>query len=298
MLKLLILETRPNFLVLPVVLVILASAISYYYGVVNIGASALALVGLLLLHISVNTLNEYFDFIWGVDQHTQRTPFSGGSGLLPAGKISPSVALWLGIISFVLAVPVGAYFVFTRGWFLLPLFIAGAVIVLGYTPLLTKIGHGTAEISAGLGLGTLPVWGICLILNPQFSLPILYASVPSGFLVANLLFLNEFPDVEADKIAGRKTLPIQLGKPRAAFIYLLTTSAAYVWIIIGVMLKLIPVASLISLLTLPLALRAVRIAMTHKSNSELLPAQADNVIVVLLTQFLLALGYLLTSIFR
>ncbi|MCX7765556.1 MAG: prenyltransferase, partial [Candidatus Sumerlaeia bacterium] len=271
-LKLLILETRPNFLILPIVLVILASAISYYYGTVNLLASGLALVGLLLLHISVNTLNEYFDYIWGVDQHTQRTPFSGGSGLLPAGKLAPSVALRLGIISFVLAVPVGGYFIFTRGWFLLPLFIAGAIIVLGYTPVLTKIGYGTAEISAGLGLGTLPVWGICLILNPQFSLPILYASIPSGFLVANLLFLNEFPDVEADKIAGRKTLPIQLGKRRAGFLYALTTSAVYIWLIIGAVIQLMPVSSLIALLTLPLAIKAIRIALTHKTNSELLPA--------------------------
>lgn len=295
-LKTYFLETRPQFLILSLVLIILATSMAWYDGIFNIKYTLLTFLGLLLLHISVNTLNDYFDYKSGIDLKVNRTPFSGGSGLLPSGKISARQTFWLGMISFILAVPIGVYFVLNKGFYLLPIFILGAIFVFYYTSHLAKFGFGVSEISAGLGLGTLPVLGVYLILNKGFSFPVLFACIPSGILVCNLLYLNEFPDVEADITDKRKTLPIILGKDRAAILYSALTLLVYVWIISGVILKFMPPFTLIALLTLPFAFKAIGGSLAHKDLSKLVPAQGANVMVVLLTQLLLGVGYILARV--
>ena len=290
------LETRPQFLLLSPVLVILGMGIALYNGAFNTLYFLLSLLGLTLLHISVNTLNDYSDFKTGIDLNAKRTPFSGGSGFLPSGQLTASSVLKLGLGAFILAVPIGVYFLFIRGFYLLPVFVLGAIFVLLYTSHITKLGLGLAEITAGLGLGTLPVFGTFLIINGGFSWAALYASIPSGFLVCNLLLLNEFPDIEADKVGQRKTLPIMLGSKKAAVIYSVLVIVVYIWIAAGVILKLMPALCLLAILTLPIGLKAIKDAMTFKRIEELLPAQGANVMVVLLTQLLLGIGYILARV--
>jgi len=291
------LEIRPNFLVLPFVLIFLSTAMAWHYGYSNIGFTLLALIGLILLHISTNVLNEYGDYKTGIDFNTDRTPFSGGSGILVSGKIPPKHALWMGIVSFILAVPIGAYFIFIKGLLILPIFILGSVLVLFYTSHIAKLGFGLSEISAGLGLGTLPVLGAYIIISEGYNLSAVYASIPSGILVFNLLFLNEFPDIEADLKGGRKTLPITLGTQKSAVLYSLLTSMVYIWILFGALIKLIPTFTLISLLTLPVAVKAIKCSFAHSDKDTFLKAQAANVLVIMLTQILLGIGFILAKIF-
>ncbi|MEE8318970.1 MAG: prenyltransferase, partial [Dehalococcoidales bacterium] len=123
-LKVWFMETRPQFLVLTVVLAFLGTSIAWYNGFFHLGYAALAFLGLLLAHISVNTLNDYFDFKSGVDLAAQRTPFSGGSGVLPAGLLKPGQVLRFSLIALLLAATIGIYFVVVRGWLLLPLLVA------------------------------------------------------------------------------------------------------------------------------------------------------------------------------
>ena len=294
--KELFLVTRPQFLILSPVLVILGMGIALYNGSFNTLYFILSLAGLILLHISVNTLNDYSDYKTGIDFKAKRTPFSGGSGFLTSGRLSASSVLKLGLISFILAVPIGVYFLFARGLYLIPLFILGAIFVLWYTSHLTRIGPGVSELAAGLGLGTLPVFGTFLIINGGFSWTALYASIPSAFLVCNLLLLNEFPDIEADKVGNRKTLPIVIGTKKAAVIYSILTLLVYIWVAVGVVFRLMPVWSLLTFLTLPIGLKAIKGAMTFEKIEELIPAQGANVMVVILTQLLLGIGYILARL--
>lgn len=131
---------RSPFLLLSVVLAFLGTSIAWYDGAFHIGYALLAFFGLLLAHISVNVLNEYFDYRSGVDLETKRTPFSGGSGTLPAGLIRPEQVLWLGLASFLVIVPIGIYFVIVSGWPLLPLLVVAAICIILYTPLILKMG--------------------------------------------------------------------------------------------------------------------------------------------------------------
>jgi len=294
-LKVWFLATRPNFLLLPVVLAFLGTSIAWRDGPIHPGYALLAFLGLLLCHISVNVLNNYFDYRSGIDLETKKTPFSGGSGILPGGLLSPGRVLWFGLISFLLAVPIGVYFVLTAGWLLLPLILVGAVCILLYTPFLTRLGW--TEWAPGLGLGALPVLGFYFVQTSSYTLPAIIASVPSGILVHNLLFLNEFPDAAVDKKAGRKTLPIVMGKARASIVYSVLTAVVYLWIAGAVIAGLMPVFALIALLTLPLGVRAIRGAVKEREGiNELVPAMRDNVLVILLTQLLLGAGYVLAVV--
>jgi 1,4-dihydroxy-2-naphthoate octaprenyltransferase len=288
------LETRPQFLLLSVVLAFLGTLIAWYDGAFRLDYALLAFIGLLLCHISVNVLNDYCDYRSGIDLEVKRTPFSGGSGILPPAQLKPRQVFWFGLICFLLAIPIGVYFVITRGWLLLPLLLVGAVCILLYTPFLTKLGW--PEWAPGLGMGTLPILGFYFIQTATYTLPAVIASIPSGILVHNLLLLNEFPDAEADRKGGRKTSPITMGKARASVLYSVLTVIVYLWIIGAVVAKLMPLFSLMALLTLPFAIKAIRGTLRHREGiSELVPAMSNNVLVVLLTQLLLGVGYILAG---
>ncbi len=293
-LKLWFLETRPQFLILSVVLAFLGTSIAWYDGYFHLGYALLAGFGLLLTHISVNTLNDYFDYRSGVDLATRRTPVSGGSGILPAALLSPKQVFWLGTSSFLLAVGIGVFFILVQGWLLLPLLLLAAVCILFYTPVILKMPW--PEWVAGLGLGALPILGLYFAQAAQYNWHAVIAAVPSGILVHNLLLLNEFPDTEADSRAGRRTLPIIMGGARASLIYAAFTMAVYLWIIGWVIARVMPVFSLISLLTLPFALKAIKGSRKHQDMAQLVPAMGSNVLVVLVTQLLLGIGYLLARI--
>ncbi len=296
-LKVWFIETRPQFLALSVILAFLGAAIGWNDindGSFHIGYALLAGVGLVLMHISVNTLNDYSDYKSGIDLKTERTPFSGGSGILPAALLRPKQVLWLGIISLLLAVPIGVFFIIVKGWLLLPLLIIAALCVIGYTPVVLK--KRWPEWVAGLGLGTLPVLGIYFAQTGEYMLPVLVAAVPSGILVHNLLLLNEFPDVEADSTADRKTLPITMGRKKAGIFYSAMTVLVYVWIAGAVIAGQMPVWSLLALLTIPFAVKAIQGAMHPEDMSKLVPGMANNVLVVLLTQLLMGVGYILANV--
>jgi len=287
-------ETRPQFLLLSVVLTFLGTSLAWFDGYFNLGRALLAGFGLVLTHISVNTLNDYFDFKSGIDKKTVRTPFSGGSGILPAGLLTPVQVFWLGTISLLLAAAIGIYFVIVTGWQLLPLLVIAALCIILYSPLILKTPY--PEWAAGLGLGTLPVLGLYYVQTGNFTLHAVLASIPSGILVYNLLLLNEFPDVEADKIGNRKTLPITAGLKQAGRVYSVMMLVMYLWII--VLACLIPGHGfiLIGLLTLPFAVKAIRGALRSHDISKLVPGMANNVMVVLITQLLIGIGFILGKI--
>jgi 1,4-dihydroxy-2-naphthoate octaprenyltransferase len=293
-LKVWFLETRPQFLLLSVVLAFLGTCIAWYDGYFHLGHAVLAFFGLLFTHISVNVLNDYFDYRSGIDLETKRTPFSGGSGILPAALLTPRQVFWLGTGAFILAVPIGIYFIAIKGWLLLPLLIVAAVCVLMYTPIILKLNW--PEWSPGLGLGALPVLGIYFAQTGFYTIPAMVASIPSAFLVHNLLLLNEFPDTDADRKAKRKTLPITMGKAKASIVYSAVTIAVYLWII-GVAVAIQEPFLLIALLTLPFAIKAIKGSRKPDDMGKLVPAMANNVMVVLLAQLLLGIGYILAGIF-
>jgi len=290
-------ETRPQFLSLSIVLAFLGTAIAWHRGSFNFGHALLACFGLVLTHGSANAINDYFDFKSGIDLNVQRTPFSGGSGLVPDGKLPLMQALWVGVVTSLAALVIGIYFVIVSGWMLMPLLVAAILCLVLYTPVILRTPW--PEWSPGLGLGILPILGFYFVQTGEYDWVVLIASIPSGILVHNLLLLNEFPDVEADREGGRKTTPVVFGMETAGWFFRLTTISVYIWIVCCVLATLItgsvimPVYCLAALLTLPFAAKAMRGSREYNDRSRLIPALHSNVLFILVTQVLLGVGYIL-----
>jgi 1,4-dihydroxy-2-naphthoate polyprenyltransferase len=294
-------ETRPQFLFLSIVLTFLGTAMAWYYGSFNFGYALPAGFGLVLTHGSANAINDYFDYKSGIDLNVRRTPFSGGSGLVPEGKLPLKHALWVGVVTSLVALMIGIFFVIVSGWQLIPLLVAAALCLVLYTPVILKTHW--PEWSPGLGLGILPILGFYFVQTGQYDWVVLIASIPSGILVHNLLLLNEFPDVEADRKGGRKTIPVVFGMEAAGKFFRISTISVFIWIFCCVLATLItgnvvmPVYSLITLLTLPLAIKAMKGSKEYKDISKLVPALGSNVMFILITQLLLGVGYILEKMF-
>jgi len=251
---------------------------------------ALALIAAISAHISVNAFNEYFDYRTEVDAHTQRTPFSGGSGTLQAHPELAKATLTLSWITLAIVAVIGLYFCSVWGWQALPIGILGLILLYGYTVWMVY-QPALCLIAPGLGFGPLMVLSAHFALTGTFTWQALIASLVPFFLVSNLLLLNQFPDVEADRSAGRRHFPILLGRTRSGYLYIAFLIAAYLVIIFGVLFGFLPRFSLLALLTLVFAAQIIRSVLTNSENvPALLPAMGQNVLVNLLTPVLLAIG--------
>ena len=287
-------EIRPGFLLLTPITFSVGMVVAFAEGSFDILSALLGLVGALLAHLSVNVLNDYFDYRSGLDLRTRRTPFSGGSGILPKGLLKPKDTYLFAIGCMLIGGVIGVYFALTRGWMLLPLIAVVAFTIYFYSTHLTHWFVG--EVFAGLGFGPLMVLGGYFIQTGRYSLPALATGVVPGILVGTLLFLNEFPDVDADRSTGRRNLVIALGLAISAKIYVLLIASVYTWIALCVLVGLMPATTLIAFLTIPLALRATRATLEHHSDIErLIPAMGANVMLVLSGTGMTSIGIFLSK---
>lgn len=291
---------RVPFLLLALILGILGAAVAWYEARLwgspfHLGYALLATFGLLVAHAAVNIFNDYFDARSGLDYKTRRTPFSGGSGAAPEGLLTVGQVLWLGIGCIVILVPIAVFFVVKSGAMLLPLLVIALLLIILYTPVILKTPW--PEWSPGLGLGILPVLGAYFVHTGSYSANAWVASMPSFFLVHNLLLLNEFPDAEADVTVGRRTLPVIVGKKRAACFFSFVTVAVYLWLAGAVYLGFMPACTLVGFLTLPLALKVIRGSFHYDNREIFLKAMGQNVLLILATQALIAAGYIAAGIF-
>ncbi len=282
---------RPNFLILTPACVLLGIATAFWSGAsLNLLYIVLILAGALMAHTSVNALNEYHDFKNGLDLITVKTPFSGGTKSLPENPEKAHLALITGLVSLVLVAVIGIYFLMERGPWLLPVGILGIIIIYSYTPFITR--HPIlCLIAPGIGFGPLMVMGTDFILTGHYSWIAAWASLVPFFLVSDLLLLNQFPDVEADRQFGRDHLPIRIGRHSSAIVYIIFLILTYVSIIAGCFLKVLPPGALMGLVTLILAVPVMRGVMRHADDIPgLIPFMIKNVIINISTPVFVAMG--------
>ena len=286
---------RFQFLPLTVIMVSLGTAIAAYEGYFHFGHFLLAMFGSILVHMTVNVINDYHDYVDGIDLNTQRTPFSGGSGVLPLNLLKPKQAFWFATICLLVAMAIGFYFVMIKGWLLFPLLLVAGFSAYFYNVYLAKWHMG--EIFAGISFGPLLVLGSYYVQTGRYSWEALVASLAPGLLTANLLFLNEFPDWEADRKGGRKHFVISLGKRDASYLFVVFLIASYLCILVGVLTRMMPAVTLIGLGTIGFGWKAAKGALQYYNNTEkLVPILGANVITILGTQALLAIGYVIAML--
>jgi 1,4-dihydroxy-2-naphthoate octaprenyltransferase len=296
-------QMRGPFLILAVLLVAIGLAFAHHYSpsgqAFEWGHAILLVVGVVSAHASVNLFNEFFDFKTQIDMHTNRTPFSGGSGIVSSGLLPLKSVKRAAIISLLIAIGIGIYFALVSHWIIWLLAAIGGFTIVFYTPVMARLMLG--EFFSGLTLGTFVVLGTyaAMVATPDMALTqlfprdVLLLSIPPGILTSLLLLINELPDVEADKKGGRFHLVIWLGRKKAAFLY-----AAGMFVTFGLMIYwalsgAISMWFLLALLPVPLAAKASAIAIKHGGDTkQLIPALGMNVVTVLGTNLLITIAAL------
>ena len=245
---------RVKFLLASVIAVSLGLAISYWQTKsIDILSAAITMGGILLLHASVDLLNDYSDYKRGIDTITKRTKFSGGTGVLPEGLLKPSTVYYAGIICLVLGSLAGVYFIVVHGWIIAA--ILGFAILSIYFYSTKIVDSGLGEIFVGIK-GTMIVLGTIYIQTEQIVPTNILSGIIAGTLSSFVLFITSFPDHDADKQKGRKTLVIVLGKTKASSLYWVFPGVAYGLVALGIALELLPVYCAIVYTSIPMMLKA------------------------------------------
>lgn len=286
--------TRPSFLILSPMCVFLgASTAIAASGAVVITTLILVVIGALCAHISVNTLNEYADFKSGLDLITIKTPFSGGSGALPDQPAMANAVLVMGLVTLTVTGAIGLYFINNHEALLFPVAvigIIGVVIILTYSKWINRWPF-LCLIAPGIGFGGLMVIGTHYVLADMNTITPWLAALVPFFLVNNLLLLNQYPDIQADKSIGRNHLPIAYGTRTSSYVYGVFFICAYSAILIGIYYGYFPVLSLIAILPAALSIYSFSGALKHAekigSHTQYLGA---NVAATLLTPLLLGVS--------
>ncbi len=279
---------RLPFLLLAPVCVFLAAGLAFSMtGEIDWGLLSLILFGAISAHIGVNALNEYQDFHSGLDLQTERTPFSGGSGTLPENPHLAPLALRISIVAIVLTVISGLVLIYLQGSELLLPGLLGLVLIILYTKVINRYPV-LCLLSPGLGFGILMVGGSYFALTGSYNKEVFLVSLIPFFLVNNLLLLNQFPDVTADREAGRKHILIQHGFKPGSLVYLLFLLLAALALIASVYLGILPLYSLSGLLLIAVGVPVYRAVSKDSSNiTALIPYMGANVGMVLLIPVLL-----------
>lgn len=295
-LKTVIKVTRAPFFLSLVCSVFVGAALAWHEGVFHWWYFLLTLIGIVCVNAGLNMSNDYFDHLYGNDEiNRELTPFSGGSRTIQEGILSAKQVLAWSLFFFLISIVIGLYLTLTRGWVVLWLGVAGVFIAFftSAPPFrLNYLGHGLGELATFIGSGPLIVVGSYYVQAQRVTWEALWASIPMGLLGAALIWINEFPDYEADKAAGKNTLVVLLGRPRAVWGYVTLLVAVYVVVVVGACLGFFPYAALLVLLTMPLAYKGIRgVVQFHSDTPRLIPTSAATIQLFLANALLLCAGY-------
>lgn len=258
----------------------------------------LCLLGVGCLHLGANLINDYYDAKGSDVLNLRVTPFSGGSRVIQQGRMSPAQVRGLAMAFFAGGVACGlALAAWGRPWVL----VLGALgLAIGYFYSATSKAlmlHGLGEIAIFFAFGPLVTWGTGYVLTGDFSLGAFLLGLPQAWLISAVLWINQFPDYQADREAGKRTLVVRLGTGRSRLGYLL--------------LMLLPFPSLVLLVeglglsawlylgfaVLPLAIKPIARAWRfHDQHGELVSAQAMTITIHLALSALMIIGLLIARL--
>jgi 1,4-dihydroxy-2-naphthoate polyprenyltransferase len=298
---------RAPFLQATFIPVVLGGVLAFQLAhVFNWATFLLTLLGAGLIHIATNMFNDYFDFKSGNDlQVKHQNPFAGGGRILTAGLVKPTTHLLVSSLCLVLGSLIGVYLVFA---FSLPyLFLLGLIgIISSYFyvgPPFRFAYRGIGELIVGINFGPIMTLGAYYVQAGSFAWEPLLASIPVGLLVAAILWINEFPDIDADNAVGKRTLVLRLGYTRSIGVYVGMVVGAYVLLILYALLavfSLVPITSLVSLialLSLPFALKAMKVLRAnYKDPHAIIPANANTIFLHLVFGILAIIGFAIGAI--
>jgi 1,4-dihydroxy-2-naphthoate octaprenyltransferase len=239
----------------------------------------LVLVGIVANHIALNMADDYFDFKHAVDHLApeKKNPYSGGSGTLSGGLIRPSEMLKAFVLFFVITVVIGLYLTILRGIPVLLFGLLGVFCSIFYTaPPISFSHHGLGELGQLICFGSVIGLGSYFVQTQKLTLEAFFATLPLGIMLFSMIVINEIPDCNQDRLAGKLTLVARYGEWQGVKLYIISWACTYLVMIFGIVLGMLPLIVLLSLASLPLALRSIlTLRVNYSDPLGLAPANLD-----------------------
>jgi len=283
--------------------IIFGATLAYYEtGNFSWSLFVITLIGGIFAHAGANLANDYYDHKTTDDDiNPNFTPFSGGSRMIQNKMLSPGAVLSAALISWGLALAAGIYLLsVTPGYWVLILAVAGFLGGFFYTATKFAFSYNRlGEISILISFGILPVMGAYYVQTGFFSWSSVITSIPIGFLITAILYINQYPDYEADKAVGKNHLVVTFGRKKAMAGYYFLIFGSYSVVILAVVLSYLTPYALLSLATLPIAIKTVRIfARDYEKVKELIPAMAGTIQLHLLIGLSMSIGCIAGGILK
>jgi 1,4-dihydroxy-2-naphthoate octaprenyltransferase len=255
----------------------------------------LVLAGVVANHLALNMADDYFDFKHAVDNSKpeEKNPYSGGSGTLSSGAMHPSAMFKAFVLCFALTVTIGLYLTILRGIPVLLFGLLGVFCSVFYTaPPISFSHHGLGELGQLVCFGTVIGMGSYFVQTQTITLEAFLATLPLGIMLFSMIVINEIPDYNEDRLAGKLTLVARYGKWRGVKLYVASWACTYLVITVGILLQVLPWTALLALVSLPITLRSIKVLQANYENPlKLAPANLDMIIAYSITSLGLIAAY-------
>ena len=279
---------------------VLGGLVSWANGEFYIWLFILVLLVLIINHIGLNMADDYFDYKYAVDKQKlgEKNPYTGGSGTLNSGAIKPSRMFLAFSLCFLITISAGLYLTAIRGIPVLLFGLFGIFCAIFYTAPPVSLGyHGLGELSILVNFGGIIGLGAYYVQSQIFTLEAFLATFPIGLMIFSMIVINEIPDIEEDRSAGKFTLIVRYGRSAGVKLYIISWICVYAIIFGAVTLRLIPVFTLAALLSLPYVLRSTKILRENYNHPVLMaPSNLGTIKALSVASFGLIAGYTIQGI--
>jgi 1,4-dihydroxy-2-naphthoate octaprenyltransferase len=278
--------------------IFLGTCLAAAVGPIHYGWLAVTVLGIFAIEVAKNASGEIFDFDSGTDlavSEENRTPFSGGKRVLVDGLLTRKQTALIAGCGYILGIAAGAAIIALREPGILWIGIVGVLCAYFYHAPPFKLSYrGLGELAVAVCYGPLICIGTYLVQRGEISLPSILLSLPLGLLIANFLWINEFPDMEADAKANKRTLVVRFGRQRASRVFALIIIIVFVSVMIlpafklgwGILFGMIAAA--------PAAIAATKLCRNFTETGKIIEAQQLTLVTFLLYALGAGLGMILS----
>jgi 1,4-dihydroxy-2-naphthoate polyprenyltransferase len=289
---------RAPFLIGSIAPVLIGTALAFSDGFFLWSNFIAAIIGVAALHTAANLINDYNDADGSDAVNLRITPFSGGSRAIQEAGLSKNAVAVMIVSSLVLALASALWVIKTGKPWAIPIGLLGLFIGWAYSaPPFQLMSKGWGEIAIFFAFGPLVSLGAYYVMTGHLSLGSFVVGIPQGFLITGVIWINEFPDYEADKSVGKRNLVVRMGPEVARYLYCFIMTMSFMSVIFIIGFFKISFLIILGFISFPLAFKAMKIAWKeYLSFEKIVPSQALTVQTVMTQGILISLGLLISKL--
>ena len=241
--------------------VVTGSALAWRDGFFRLDAAFACLLTALLLQIGSNLANDVFDYERGADTAERLGPVR----VTQAGLLTPKQVKFGMFVVFAVAALLGLYLAWLGGWPVIILGLAAIVSAIAYTGGPFPLGYyGLGDLFVFIFFGLASVAGTYYVQAKSISAAAWWMATPPGLIITAILVVNNLRDLDNDRKAGKHTLAVMFGERLSKIEYLICMIVAYLLIPLAALFGVVPWTSLLTWLSLSLAIKTARVVLTQK----------------------------------